>query len=1355
MSRLCFLRSVVVLTAFITPTGVGSAQRQNSSEPLASPSLVSSRRAAPPKTGQAVPVPGVPFDPRQRLHALRASTRQTNPLADPLTATSPALGTSLSASRIFLEAPVFSSGGYSANSVAVADVNGDGKPDLLVANYCPSSPCESGGTVGVLLGNGDGTFQSVITYPSGGQVAISIAAADVNADGKPDLVVANGSGVISVLLGNGDGSFQVALNYGSGGQTADSVAVADVNGDGKPDLLVANYYAGNGDYSNGTVGVLLGNGDGTFQPAATYAFAGTHTTSVAVADVNGDGKPDLVISNLCADSNCATGSVAVMLGSGNGTFQPALAYDSGGLDAYSVAVGDVNGDGKPDLLVANYDAGNGNYSNGTVGVLLGNGDGTFKPAVSYASGHGSLSLAVGDVNGDGKPDLLVGNQCSSSTGSCVGSVSVLFGNGDGTFQVEVSYSSGGSSVNSIALGDVNGDGKADLLISNQCARDTDCAGTVSVLLGKADGSFPAAINYGSGGQTANSAAVADVNGDAKPDLLVANQCESSSNCANGTVGVILGNGNGTFRPAVSYGSGGYQASWVAVADVNGDGRPDLVVANQCASSSDCANGTIGVLLQNADGSFQTAVSYGSGGYYAYSVGVSDVNRDGKPDLVVANQCASNVNCANGIVGVLLGNGDGTFQPAVTYSSGGEFAFSVAIGDVNGDGKPDVLIANEYASTANQSNGTVAVLLGNVDGTFQPAFTYGSGGKYAYTAALADMNGDGKPDVLVTNQCSIPSCVTGALGLLLGNGDGTFQSAVVTPIPQLTGVQQLAIADFDSNGTLDVASGAGDFLLLGNGDGTFQSPLILGGGGPGIAVGDFNLDGKPDLAVGGVTILLNVSSTIARTQTTTTLSSSPNPSTVDQAVNFVATVVAQNGGSPSGTVTFKDGANTLGTASIVTCNCASPGTATLPLSTLGAGTHTITAVYGGDVTFTGSTSSAITQTVLPKTATTTTLNSSLNPSYVRQSVTFTATVSPSGASGVMTFYDGGTILGTGPMNSSGQAILTTSALTSGSHSITAFYGGDSNFATSASAALTQTVNKVSTSTGLTLSPNPSTFGQSVTITAAVTSTAGVPTGTVTFYDGATTLGAGSLNSSGQTTLSTFSLAPGSHAITASYAGNSTFAGSTSTALAQTVNKANTTTSIGAQAPNPSFAGQAVAVNFAVATVSLGSGTPTGNVTVSDGAGDTCTGTVAAGGCSLILPTAGTKTLNANYAGDGNFNASTSAGITHRTVDFSISATPASQTIKAGQKTSYKVTLTPLNGFSGAISLSCTALPLGSTCSFVPTSITLTSSASSTVTVQTSKSTPKGTYNLTFTGQFGSGVPATGGLTHNAKVTLAVQ
>jgi methionine-rich copper-binding protein CopC len=191
---------------------------------------------------------------------------------------------------------------------------------------------------------------------------------------------------------------------------------------------------------------------------------------------------------------------------------------------------------------------------------------------------------------------------------------------------------------------------------------------------------------------------------------------------------------------------------VVVADVNGDGKPDLLVANLCANSSNnCPDGGVDVLLGNGDGTFQTAITYGSGGWYAYSVVVADVNGDGKPDVMVANEFASG-NYNTGVVGVLLGNGDGTFQTAVTYDSGGNAAVSVAVSDVNGDGEPDLVVANCGPSDTNScTSGTVAVLVGNGDGTFQTAVPYGSGGFYAQSVAVADVNGDGKPDLLVANR----------------------------------------------------------------------------------------------------------------------------------------------------------------------------------------------------------------------------------------------------------------------------------------------------------------------------------------------------------------------------------------------------------------------------------------------------------------------------------------------------------------------------------------------------------------------------------------------------------------------------
>jgi FG-GAP-like repeat len=406
----------------------------------------------------------------------------------------------------------------------------------------------------------------------------------------------------------------------------------------------------------------------------------------------------------------------------------------------------------------------------------------FGAAVPYSSaGQWAESVAVGDLNADGKPDLVVANYCAANLGNhCAngaeGMVSILLGNGDGTFQNAITYGSGGLYGESVAIADVNSDGHPDLIVTNRCSIASDCAnpvsgpGVVSVLLGNGDGTFQSALAFSSGGNGPSSAAVADVNRDGKLDLLVAN--------ANNSVGVLLGNGDGTFQTAVTYGTGAQSAESVGAADLNGDGNPDLIVASRCARGSNCDNGVISVLLGNGNGTFRRAVTYSSGGQSAYSVAVTDVNNDGKPDVLVANVCAAASNCASaglqpGSVAVLLGNGDGTLAPAVAYGSGGDGSSSVAVGDVNGDGKPDLVVANQCSASSNCGAsglhpGSVAVLFGNGDGTFQTARPFGSGGRYAEAVALADVNGDGQPDLLVANYCISSSCPDGAVGVLLNS-----------------------------------------------------------------------------------------------------------------------------------------------------------------------------------------------------------------------------------------------------------------------------------------------------------------------------------------------------------------------------------------------------------------------------------------------------------------------------------------------------------------------------------------------------------------------------------------------------------
>ena len=305
---------------------------------------------------------------------------------------------------IFLPAVTYDPGGFYTVSVAIGDVNGDGKPDLIVAN-CEPDPvyrCQNqvvDGVMGVLLAKGDGTFAPPVTYDSGGTGPTSVAVADVNGDGRLDLIVSNCShtgiagcpgsyagGEVSILLGNGDGSFQSALSYSSGGIGASSAVVSDVNADGKPDIVVANFQNTYYNATSGLLGVLLGNGDGTFQPVVTYKPIGVDTFSVAVADVNGDQKVDLVTADgVCRTATLNAGCVSVLLGNGDGTFQPAVPYDSGGgssASAASAAIADVDGDGRPDVVVTNWCT----FCTDRLGVLLGNGDGTFREATTYLSG---------------------------------------------------------------------------------------------------------------------------------------------------------------------------------------------------------------------------------------------------------------------------------------------------------------------------------------------------------------------------------------------------------------------------------------------------------------------------------------------------------------------------------------------------------------------------------------------------------------------------------------------------------------------------------------------------------------------------------------------------------------------------------------------------------------------------------------------------------------------------------------------------------------------------------------------------------------------------------------------------------
>ena len=971
---------------------------------------------------------GARSSPGQRLQPRGLISR---PSPRPLPTGASAFVPASNSGSIFFVPPTYGSGGGGARAVVVEDFNGDGKPDLAVTNHCFDSNCTSG-SVAVLLGKGDGTYQPAVVYDAAGYFTQSITAGDFNGDGKLDLALANQcsdigctNGSVTVLLGNGDGSFRGAVSYASGGD-ASFVTAGDLNGDGKLDLVVANYEIDN-------VGVLLGNGDGTFQSVSTYPSGGENASSVALADLNGDGRLDIAVTNYLS------GTVAVLPGNGNGTFQSAVSYSTGGALASTVVVADFNHDNKPDLAVANVCDNIDTCSSGLVAILPGNGDGSFKAPLTFSSaGQNSYSLAVGDFNGDGRLDLAVSNESSSNNQD--GSVSLFLGVGDGTFLPGTVYDSEGFGSFFSAVGDFDGDGIADLVMSNDCTNELDCtAGSVIELMGKGDGAFHAPISYPAGGVSLNALAVGDFNADGKPDVVAASLCESLEACSVGAIGVLLGKGDGTFQPAVSYDPGGANPQSVVVGDFNSDGKPDLALVNNCASSSDCSHKTVALLLGNGDGTFQPAVSFDPGIAVTF-LAAADFNGDGKLDLALGKPCFDST-CSNGGVNIVLGNGNGTFQVPVSYPSGGFSTSEAAVADFNHDGKPDLVLTNRNCSQDSCVTGSVSVLLGNGDGTFQAAITSSSGDFGTFSLAVGDFDGDGKLDLAVSNlgQCTLSPCRNDTVSILLGNGNGTFQTATIYPASSLE-ADSIGAGDFNGDGKLDLVLSNRD-VLLGNGDGTFQAAQSYNPGaniGPSAVVADFNGDGKPDLAVATgdfATILLDAVAAFQNT-TSTALTSSANPANFRQLVTFTATVTSNAQGAPSGSVTFSDGEHALGSVSV------DSGRATFSTFSLDAGVHSITVGYGGDPSFLSSTSPELEQTIRADTRIQ--LTSSRNPSRKGQPVVFTAVVIPNSGgtpAGKIVFTDFLTVLGTVEM-SQGQAALRVSRLHRGPHIIRAIYSGSS-------------------------------------------------------------------------------------------------------------------------------------------------------------------------------------------------------------------------------------------------------------------------------------------------------------------------
>ncbi len=731
-------------------------------------------------------------------------------------------------------------------ALALADVTRDGRLDVLVADA-------GGGVVLVLRGTGVGTLQSAVSVPAGGQPR-GLALADLDRDGDPDLVVSDGAGgAVQVLLNQTTGG---AVAFGApaphaAGITPGAVTTGDLDGDGRLDVVVA-------DTNGGTVSTLRGNGDGTLQPAASNVV-GALPSAVGLADLDRDGALDVVVRD--------GGGLSVLDGVGDGTFRPreVLAAGAGLADlvlvdldrdlfpdvaliaasvprvktwldagptlasvrlaaeervttttaagpgatyfARDVAIGDLNGDGKPDLILT---GGSGSNGDGATAVALGRGDGAFERVAGLSiSGHTPLRGQLADMDEDGDLDVVVLNDNSMT-------VSVHLNDGTGALPGSATevVGLGGTAPNDLVLGDLDGDGLTDVVTLDMVA------GLYRVILhpplGSPDGLLPPVVtgSYGGVGSAPRGVATGDLDRDGRLDLVITN--------AAGNVFVLRGQGDGTFVASQSLVLGGGPRG-VAVGDLTGDGLLDAVVT--------CFDGNVVVVLAgNGDGTLTGAGSYaGPGG--PWGVALADLDRDGDLDVAVCGYTGHSVR-------VFRNGGTGSFPGGTIATYGCAPApRNLAAGDLDGDGVLDLVVACETERRE------VSVLLGRGDGGFHQQLERPSLTPQPQALAVADLDRDGRLDVVVGGGGATTQQA------FLGGGDGTFP--VAQPLATGPGAS-CALGDLDGDGKQDLVLSRTDFgavqVFLGAGDGSFPTEV----GSPGVAgyrqlaVGDLNHDGRLDL-----------------------------------------------------------------------------------------------------------------------------------------------------------------------------------------------------------------------------------------------------------------------------------------------------------------------------------------------------------------------------------------------------------------------------------------------------------------------------------------------------------------------------
>ncbi|NOT64283.1 MAG: hypothetical protein HOP19_29045, partial [Acidobacteria bacterium] len=695
----------------------------------------------------------------------------------------------------FVELPT----AQSPSGITSGDFNGDGKPDLAVAGFGYSGDGGRPGGISIHLNQGAGQFQPATAVDVGGRFLLSIVAGDFNGDGKLDLAAANNGGLRNrgdypVVFGDGQGRFSGLRVLGSG-DFPYTVVAGDFNGDGKTDLAgsgypfntnayVAVFLQNNGnlvsaagatvgrfprrmmtgdfnadakldlvfaDHTDGKFYFLPGNGAGGFGTSWSYPFK-NFLNAGAVADFNQDGKLDVAVSK-----GNAPGSVVIMSGNGRGEFTEGHTYGGMAGSGHLVAA-DFNQDMRPDLLVAHIFA-------HRISYLENLGDGAFKGARIYQADSDAEAAAIGDFTGDGKNDLVVGSvTVGSEKGIVLHPTTAQNSLGAPVFFAVP------ENIQSLSGMDLNLDGKLDLVVQTE-------QGTIKVFLNDGNGSLSAPTVF-TASLTAGSHHSGDFNGDGRPDLI---------GVAGREVVLYLARAEGGFGEPQRV-TVGTELTDLTLGDFNGDSKPDVAVTDSGLSRG-ATMGQCYVLLGNGTGGFAPYVGYAVRGR-SYGIESSDLTGDGKLDLVVASIpdiTSSNYETPSSLVSVLNGNGNGIFA-AARERDGGVGLGKVVIADFNRDGKPDVAgtryydrVSRDFAVFANDGQGA---LLAPV------SFSVGDS---PFRAAVGDLNGDQRPDVAIANRDGAIIFLNAACGGTVANTAPTITAAAALVRQQGSGGTVVTIA----------------------------------------------------------------------------------------------------------------------------------------------------------------------------------------------------------------------------------------------------------------------------------------------------------------------------------------------------------------------------------------------------------------------------------------------------------------------------------------------------------------------------------------------------------------------------------